>query len=112
MIRIKLAVLLAERGMKQADLARETGLSTITISRIIRGDNVNVNFKHIVKICTALDCQVSDIYEYVPVPDPEAYSEAQALNSEITRSIEAILDKHVKWHSRGRGKRAYRDDDL
>ena len=113
MIKIKLAVLLAERGMNQADLATVTDLSPAIIGRIVKGENVRINFKHISKICTALDCEISDIYEYVRVPDPETHSEAKTLNDEVSRTLEAlesIVDRHVKW--RTSGMRAYRDDDL
>ena len=112
MIRIKLAVLLAERGMNQADLARETGLTNTIISRIARGDGTKLDFNHIVKICAALDCQVSDIYEYVPVPDPEKYSDAQALNDEISKTIEAIVHKHVIWSSRGQRAIRFERNDM
>ena len=110
MIRIKLAVLLAERGMRQSDLAEVTGISPHVISRIARGDNKNVNLKHIGKICTALDCEISDIYEYVPVLNSETRTEAEILNEEISKTIGAIVDRHVKW--RAHGKRAFREDDL
>ena len=68
MIRSKLNILLAERGMKQADLAREAGLPIATISRMVRGSTVSVNLNYLSRICEVLECSMSDIYEYVPEP--------------------------------------------
>lgn len=60
----KLWKLLIDRDMKKKDLQQLAGISAASITKL--GKNENVNTLIIVKICTALDCNVSDIMEIVP----------------------------------------------
>ena len=46
-----------ERGMTQADLARQMGVSRARISQILRG-NDNLTLKSIVAVAIGLDCRV------------------------------------------------------
>lgn len=55
--------LLIEKGMKRKDLRELTGLSTNTIAKL--GKNQDVSTSIIAKICTALDCKVEDVMEFV-----------------------------------------------
>ena len=59
----KLWKLLIDRDMIKEDLRKATGLSTNTIAKL--GKNENVNTDILVKICTALNCDISDIMEIV-----------------------------------------------
>lgn len=59
----KLWKLLIDRDLKKKDLQRISGISSASISKL--GKNENVNTKMIEKICIALDCDVSDIMEIV-----------------------------------------------
>lgn len=56
--------LLIDKDMKKKELAELANLSTFTINKLNRGDNVNTDT--LVKICQALNCQVEDIMEIVP----------------------------------------------
>lgn len=56
--------LLIEKGMKKKDLRELTGLSTNTIAKL--GKNQDVSTSIIAKICTALNCKVEDVIEFVP----------------------------------------------
>lgn len=47
--------------MKKADLKRLTGISTATIAKLDKGQNVTTDI--LVRICEALDCKLSDIME-------------------------------------------------
>ena len=47
--------------MKKADLKRLTGISTATIAKLDKGQNVTTDI--LVRICEALDCELSDIME-------------------------------------------------
>ena len=49
--------------MKKKDLQRVAGISSASITKL--GKNENVNTEIIEKICTALQCDVSDIMEMV-----------------------------------------------
>lgn len=59
----KLWKLLIDRDMKKKDLQQLAGVSSASITKL--GKNENVNTEIIAKICTALKCDVSDIMEVV-----------------------------------------------
>lgn len=59
----KLWKLLIDRDMKKKDLAEKANISSYTLSKLNRGDNVNTDT--LVKICKALDCQIEDIVEII-----------------------------------------------
>ena len=65
----KLWKLLIDREMKKKDLREITGISPATMSKL--GRNETVNGEVVVKICTALHCDVGDIMEIVPNDIPE-----------------------------------------
>lgn len=60
----KLWKLLIDRDMKKKELAELANLSTYTINKLNRGDNVNTDT--LVKICRALNCTFDDIMEVLP----------------------------------------------
>ena len=60
----KLWKLLIDRDMKKKDLQREAGISSASITKL--GKNENVNTDILQKICEALDCDICDIMEMVP----------------------------------------------
>ena len=60
----KLWKLLIDREMMKKELAEQAGISTASIAKL--GKNENVNPEILLKICTALKCDVSDIMEVVP----------------------------------------------
>ena len=57
----KLWKLLIDRDMKKKDLQKLAGISSATITKL--GKNENVNTEIIQKICIALECDVCDIME-------------------------------------------------
>lgn len=57
----KLWKLLIDRDMKKKDLQRLAGISSASITKL--GKNENVNTEIIQKICIALKCDVCDIME-------------------------------------------------
>lgn len=59
----KLWKLLIDRDLKKKDLQKMAGISSASITKL--GKNENVNTEIIVKICIALNCDVSDIMEIV-----------------------------------------------
>lgn len=46
------------------ELAEQAGISTASIAKLRKNENVNTEI--LLKICTALTCDVSDIMEIVP----------------------------------------------
>ncbi len=65
----KLWKLLIDCEMKKKDLCSLAGISTSSIAKLGKGDNVNTDI--LVKICTALQCDISDIMEIVPANKKE-----------------------------------------
>ena len=59
----KLWKLLIDKDMKKKDLQKAAGISAASITKL--GKNENVNTEIIEKICTALQCDISDIMEMV-----------------------------------------------
>lgn len=60
----KLWKLLIDRDMKKKDLQKMAGISSASITKL--GKNENVNTDILQKICSALECDISDIMEMVP----------------------------------------------
>ena len=59
----KLWKLLIDRDLKKKDLAEKANLSSYTIQKMNRNENVNTDT--LTKICKALDCSFDDIMEIV-----------------------------------------------
>lgn len=57
----KLWELLIDKNLKKKDLQKMAGISSSSIAKL--GRNENVNTEIINKICNALDCDTSDIME-------------------------------------------------
>lgn len=66
MIRIHLSRLLGERRMTQSDLSRKTGIRVATINELYHELAVRVNLEHLDKICEVLNCELTELIEYVP----------------------------------------------
>lgn len=64
MIISNLAVLLAERKLKVADLVRSTGINKSTLHKLYNDESVRIDFETIDKICMALDIEVGDLLKF------------------------------------------------
>lgn len=65
-VRVRLAVLLAERHMMLRDLEAQTGIALNNLS-VLKTDKAKaIRFSTLDQICRALDCQPGDLLEYVP----------------------------------------------
>ena len=60
----KLWKLLIDRDMKKKDLCVAAGISHASMAKL--GKNENVTTDVLVKICTALQCDIGDIVELIP----------------------------------------------
>ncbi len=65
----KLWKLLIDKKMKKKDLQQLSGVSSATITKLGRDQNVNTEILQ--KICTALNCDICDVIEFVPDTDQE-----------------------------------------
>lgn len=59
----KLWKLLIDKDMKKKDLRVATGISTTSLAKL--GKNENVSTEILAKICKALECDIADIVEIV-----------------------------------------------
>ena len=60
----KLWKLLIDKKMNKQDLRVDSGVSSAVIAKLSKGENVNTDT--LIKICAALNCDVSDIMEILP----------------------------------------------
>ena len=60
----KLWKLLIDHDMKKKDLANAANICNYTITKMSKGENVTVEI--LGKICTALNCNIDDIMEFIP----------------------------------------------
>ena len=60
----KLWKLLIDKNMKKKDLRAASGISTTTLAKL--GKDENVSTEILSKICAAQNCDVGDIMEMVP----------------------------------------------
>lgn len=58
---IKLWKLLLDKGMKKVDLKEKAGISSSTLAKL--GKNEFVSMESMVKICSALHCDIGDVME-------------------------------------------------
>jgi DNA-binding Xre family transcriptional regulator len=57
----KLWKLLIDKKMNKQDLRRVTGISTASIAKLGKGENITTDV--LLKICAALECDIIDIME-------------------------------------------------
>ena len=57
----KLWKLLIDKNMNKNDLRRTTGVSTASIAKLNKGENITTDV--LLKICEALNCDIVDIME-------------------------------------------------
>lgn len=69
MIKNVLSRKLGELRLNQAWLSRKTGIRKATIWELYNDMARSISFEHLDAICKALDCNVSDLFEYIPDDD-------------------------------------------
>ncbi len=60
----KLWVMLVERDLKKTEFAKKAKISSASLAKLGKGANVTTDV--LIKICEALECDISDICEIVP----------------------------------------------
>lgn len=61
--------MLIDKNMKRQDLKEVSGISTASIAKLGKGDNITTAV--LLKICNALNCDLSDIMELIEEPNKE-----------------------------------------
>ena len=67
----KLWHILIDRSMKKRELCEVAGISTSSLAKLGKGENVNTDI--LIKICGALKCNIEDIMEIVTDDEPVDY---------------------------------------
>ncbi len=65
----KLWKLLIDRKMTKGDLRKLSGISSVTLAKLGKGDNVTTDV--LLKICQTLDCGISDIMDVEKTAEKE-----------------------------------------
>lgn len=65
----KLWKLLIDRGLNKVELQRMTGISSATITKMVKSETINT--RALILICNALDCDTSDIMEMSKLEDAQ-----------------------------------------
>lgn len=60
----KLWKLLIDKDMKKKDLQVAAGISSASVTKLAKNENVNTEVLQ--KVCIALNCDISDIMEMIP----------------------------------------------
>lgn len=66
MIKSRLKVLLAEKGLTQHKLSKLTGVRPATLTGIVNNSIKQIPVDSVSKICKALNCDVGDLFYYEP----------------------------------------------
>ena len=61
----KLWKMLIDKGMSRTQMRLKAGISTKALAKL--GKNESVNIDILIKICAALDCDITDIMEIVSI---------------------------------------------
>lgn len=61
--------LLIDRGLTKTELRERAGLTKDAVTKM--GKEAPVHLRSIDAICTALDCKIDDIVQYIPGKSPE-----------------------------------------
>ncbi|MEY8431886.1 helix-turn-helix transcriptional regulator [Lachnospiraceae bacterium 48-42] len=63
----KLWKILIDKDMMKKDLQSQAGISWTSVTKLSKGENVGMEV--LMKICSALDCNIGDIVEFVKDED-------------------------------------------
>lgn len=59
----KLWKMLIDKGMKKSDLKESAGISSASIAKLGKGENITTDV--LIKICEAMNCHLEDIMETI-----------------------------------------------
>ncbi len=59
----KLWKMLIDKNMKKSDLKEKAGISSASLAKLGKGDNITTDV--LLRVCVAMDCRIEDILETV-----------------------------------------------
>ncbi|WP_431983923.1 helix-turn-helix domain-containing protein [Streptomyces qinglanensis] len=71
-IQVRLSALLEERGISQAEFARQTGITPANVSKLVQGNVTAMWFSTLTAMCEFLGCQPGDLLVHVPAVPQQA----------------------------------------
>lgn len=93
----KLEEKMLEKGLKQADLVRATGISKTTLSSMINRDNTKVDVEVFIRICDVLGCAPEDFANDIPKNIPQS-------DDILTVDEKTLLDTYRHFNDEGKEK--------
>ena len=79
-------IILAKREMSKKDLRELSGISTASLAKLGKGENLTTNV--LLKICEALQCNINEIVETVPDVESEKSSKQCKYELEEMTNVE------------------------
>ena len=74
MIRCHLSTLMGRDKLRIADVARQTGLNRSTVTALYKESATRVDLPAVAHLCRLFNCQVGDLFEFLPEEAAEAHS--------------------------------------
>jgi len=68
-IRIKLDTLLREKGISRTKLCQRAEMQMTQLNKYYRNTVTRLDTDVLARLCTALDCRIEDILEFVPAEE-------------------------------------------
>ena len=69
MIKCHLSRIMGEKKLRVADVARAVGVHRNAITLLYEETATRVDIDTLNKLCAFLDCEIQDLFEYIPDPD-------------------------------------------
>lgn len=66
MLQNRLAVIMAERGIKAINISKKTGIATSTLSKISNNQTTKIDYETIDSICIAIGITPEEFFEFIP----------------------------------------------
>ena len=66
---IKLDKIVSERGISKGKLAQYAEMERTQLNRYFKNEVTRLDTSVLARLCTALDCKIEDILEFIPTTD-------------------------------------------
>lgn len=63
---LNLDAMIKEKGISKTQLSYKAEISHTQINRFCKNDCTRIDFATLARICTVLDCEISDLIKYEP----------------------------------------------